>query len=68
MNCFTGSTAYRDKFEKHENAVRAYPVIPPQQNIGGQQFRAMSAYAHEMNSPEHHKRASGQILLDSTKE
>lgn len=28
MNCFTGSTAYRDKFDRHENVVRADPVIP----------------------------------------
>ena len=35
MNCFTGSTAYRDKFERHENMVRAYPVIPAQQAVGG---------------------------------
>jgi len=62
LNCFLGNTSYKDKYDQFDNVMKATPIRPALNAVGGHKFRGVSAYKHEMNSASHHEQASGKVL------
>lgn len=68
VNCFFGSTAYKDNFVPAGNIGRLDGNKPYDAGLLQQKFRAASAYDDHFNSQTHLDESSGQMLKDKTNE